>query len=225
MSETKKCKHCQSDIPKKAKVCPVCRKKQGRIGKVIGIALVVIIIFAMLGGNSNSDSDNSNVNNSISEEDTQKKETVSAKKLTAEKYNAIDFGMSYEDVVAIIGEEGENVSEVAVADIVTTIYQWDEGLSNCNVTMQDGEVIGKAQLGIIDSDAKVTMEMYNAVKTGMSYAEVVEIFGGEGAPLSASKLLDSVSVIYMWNGKSLGANCNITFQNDVVFAKAQVGLE
>ena len=26
--ETKKCKYCQSDIPKKAKVCPVCKKKQ-----------------------------------------------------------------------------------------------------------------------------------------------------------------------------------------------------
>lgn len=224
MSETKKCKHCQSDIPKKAKVCPVCRKKQGGIGKVIGIALIVIIIFAMLGGNSSSDS-NSNNNNSIAEEDTQKKETVSTKKLTAEKYNAIDFGMSYEDVVAIIGEEGENVSEVAVVDMVTTIYQWDEGFNNCNVTIQDGEVIGKAQLGIIDSVTKVTMEMYNAVKTGMTYAEVVEIFGGEGAPLSTSKVLNSVSIIYMWNGKSLGANCNITFQNDVVFAKAQAGLE
>ena len=30
--ETKKCKYCQSDIPKKAKVCPVCKKKQGGHG-------------------------------------------------------------------------------------------------------------------------------------------------------------------------------------------------
>lgn len=28
-NEVKKCKHCQSDIPKKAKICPNCRKKQG----------------------------------------------------------------------------------------------------------------------------------------------------------------------------------------------------
>ena len=29
MSDTKKCKHCKSDIDKKAKICPVCKKKQG----------------------------------------------------------------------------------------------------------------------------------------------------------------------------------------------------
>ena len=28
-NETKVCKHCQTEIPKKAKVCPNCRKKQG----------------------------------------------------------------------------------------------------------------------------------------------------------------------------------------------------
>lgn len=32
--ETKVCKYCKSEIPKKAKVCPNCRKKQGGIGNV-----------------------------------------------------------------------------------------------------------------------------------------------------------------------------------------------
>jgi len=225
MSETKKCKHCQTDIPKKAKVCPNCRRKQGGIGKVIGIIVILFVLFGILGSGSDSN-ENSNTNdNSVSNVSTQKEEVVSTKKLTADKYNSIDFGMSYEDVVGIIGEEGENISEVAIGDIVTTIYQWDEGLTNCNVTIQNDEVTGKAQLGIIDSDVKITMEMYNAVESGMSYAEVVEILGGEGAPLSTSKVLDSVSVIYMWNGKTLGSNCNITFQDGVVFAKAQMGLE
>ena len=39
---TKICKHCQSEIPKKAKVCPNCRKKQGGKLKWIIIAIVVI---------------------------------------------------------------------------------------------------------------------------------------------------------------------------------------
>ena len=133
--------------------------------------------------------------------------------------------MSYEEVVGIIGEEGENISEVAISDIVTTIYQWDEGLTNCNITIQNDEVTGKAQFGIITSSVEITMEMYEAVKNGMTYEEVVEIFGGEGAPMSSSKLLDSVSIIYMWEGESLGSNCNITFQDGKVFAKAQMGLE
>ena len=133
--------------------------------------------------------------------------------------------MSYEEVTAIIGEEGENISEVAIGDIVTTIYQWDEGFTNCNVTIQNDEVTGKAQFGIITSYVEITMEMYEAVKNGMTYEEVVEIFGGEGAPLSAAKVLDSVSVVYTWDGEVLGSNCNITFQDGKVFAKAQIGLE
>lgn len=41
--ETKKCKYCQSDIPKKAKICPVCKKKQKK-----NILLIIILIFVAL---------------------------------------------------------------------------------------------------------------------------------------------------------------------------------
>lgn len=46
-NEVKKCKHCQSDIPKKAKICPNCRKKQGGKLKFI-IAWIFLIIIALL---------------------------------------------------------------------------------------------------------------------------------------------------------------------------------
>ena len=42
MSETKKCKHCQTDIPKKAKVCPNCKRKQG--GKLKTVLLVILVL-------------------------------------------------------------------------------------------------------------------------------------------------------------------------------------
>lgn len=48
--ETKQCKYCKTEIPKDAKVCPNCRKKQSGIGKWIIIAIVVIIIIAALAG-------------------------------------------------------------------------------------------------------------------------------------------------------------------------------
>lgn len=54
--ETKTCKHCQSEIPKKAKVCPVCRKKQG-FG-CLPIIIVVVVLFAVLaaiGGGGEND--------------------------------------------------------------------------------------------------------------------------------------------------------------------------
>lgn len=50
--ETKICKHCQSEIPKKAKVCPNCRKKQGGKLKWIILAVVALaIIGSAMGGN------------------------------------------------------------------------------------------------------------------------------------------------------------------------------
>lgn len=48
--ETKLCKHCQTEIPKKAKVCPNCRKKQGGIGKWIAVAIVVLLIIGVSAG-------------------------------------------------------------------------------------------------------------------------------------------------------------------------------
>lgn len=48
--EMKKCKHCQSDIAKKAKVCPQCGKKQGGALKWIIIAIVAIAIIGAASG-------------------------------------------------------------------------------------------------------------------------------------------------------------------------------
>ncbi len=49
-TQTKVCKHCQTEIPKKAKVCPNCRKKQGGILKWIIIAILVIAVISSVAG-------------------------------------------------------------------------------------------------------------------------------------------------------------------------------
>lgn len=51
----KPCKHCKTMIPKGAKVCPNCRKKQSRIGKWIVIAIILIILLATLAGGGNGE--------------------------------------------------------------------------------------------------------------------------------------------------------------------------
>ena len=53
--ETKKCKHCQTDIPKKAKVCPNCKRKQGGALKTVLIIFVVLLLIGGLFGNSESE--------------------------------------------------------------------------------------------------------------------------------------------------------------------------
>lgn len=52
--ETKMCKHCKTEIPKGAKVCPQCRKKQG--GKLKWI-IIVFVVFGFIGVATSGGSD------------------------------------------------------------------------------------------------------------------------------------------------------------------------
>ena len=58
---TKICKHCATEIPYNAKVCPKCRKKQKKgcllpIIIVLGILTVLLIVIGKMGGGSDSSS-------------------------------------------------------------------------------------------------------------------------------------------------------------------------
>ncbi len=70
--ETKKCKYCQSDIHKKAKICPFCRKKQGG-GLIRSIVIVLVVLFIILvictsgGSDDSSETKNTEVNTKSSE--------------------------------------------------------------------------------------------------------------------------------------------------------------
>lgn len=51
----KQCKHCKSEIPYDAKVCPVCRKKQGAPGcLIVVLVVVVLVVIAALAGSGES---------------------------------------------------------------------------------------------------------------------------------------------------------------------------
>lgn len=142
MNETKKCKYCQTDIPKKAKVCPNCKKNLKSHGCLAGVTIflcviVVCIFVAALSGSKDE----------ISEELSE----ATAELITLDEFNTIQNGMSYEEVVEIIGSEGEASSTATVGDITTSIYMWKGKGSvgaNANVTFIDNKVSAKAQFGL-----------------------------------------------------------------------------
>lgn len=101
-NETKLCKHCQTEIPKKAKVCPNCRKKQGGIVKWIVIAFVVLLIIGAIGGSSEDDS-NTNDNNT---------ENVGNTNTSSEKENSENNGKE--------NQKEEIKNEFKVGDVVKT---------------------------------------------------------------------------------------------------------
>lgn len=45
MVENKKCKYCQSEINKEAKICPNCKKKQSHVTRNIILGVIGFILF------------------------------------------------------------------------------------------------------------------------------------------------------------------------------------
>lgn len=145
--------------------------------------------------------------------------------VTAENYHKIKMDMSYDDAKKIMGSEGEVSSDSEVSGIKTTIYSWQDGLASINITVQNGEVVGKAQAGVETDTAEATMDNYNKIETGMSYDDVKKVMGGEGILMSESKIMDIESSIYAWYASDHISNCTITMQNGKVSSKAQAGLK
>lgn len=145
-----KCKECGKEVSSKAGKCPNCGNPISQEisgGKVLGIFLALFLIYIGLSITFDLSSDIIDMaaeNNSYSQ---------SVTKVTLEKFNQIQSGMTYEEVVAIIGEEGTILSEVDMnmgLEYKTEVYYWyavDE-ISNANITFQGGKVIAKAQVGL-----------------------------------------------------------------------------
>jgi len=74
------------------------------------------------------------------------------------------------------------------------------------------------------SGCKVTKAQYDALKHGMSYAQVVSVLGCEGEELSSSEIAGFKTIMFMWEGRGFGANMNVMIQNDELVQKAQFGL-
>ncbi len=102
------------------------------------VAIVVIIVFAIIGMLS--------LNGMSGGDDN--------KYISMDEFNQINQGMTYEEVSEIIGSEGELVSEVDIGmgeQYRTVIYTWyGDGVSgaNANFTFQGDKLVSKAQIGL-----------------------------------------------------------------------------
>lgn len=128
-----KCKTCGADVAKSAKTCPSCGAKNKHGHPILAGILIffgICMVIAAMGGSGNMTKD----------------------KVTLEKFNAISAGMSYKEVVDVIGFEGDLNSQVdlQMGDAYKTeIYTWANPTgSNMNATFQGGVVVSKAQVGL-----------------------------------------------------------------------------
>ena len=111
--ETKLCKHCQTEIPKKAKVCPNCRKKQGGIGKWIIVAVVAILLIGSMGG---------------TDEDSDKDKTITNSEMTdnnSDADNNADSNVQTDNKISVGDVFEANGLKVTINDICTDYTDYD----------------------------------------------------------------------------------------------------
>lgn len=69
--------------------------------------------------------------------------------ISMDKYNQIKNGMSYEEIVKIIGSEGEQSSNSKIGDIEISSYRWKgPNYSNIFGTFRDNKLTSKSQNGL-----------------------------------------------------------------------------
>lgn len=138
----------------------------------VAIAGVLVVIISMVGGLSTVgnksdtlEADQVNTSDETSDEDEiessnegpaldEPEEEPAAEEeedseVTKAEYDQIKNGMSYKEVVSIIGFEGEENSQNEIAGTKTIMYTWmnDNG-SNMNAMFQNDKLIQKAQFGL-----------------------------------------------------------------------------
>lgn len=137
------CKTCGAEISKDAKICPKCgARNKKKFPRFLGIILIVLGCIGIIGALSDSGDKKGNIDSEV----------------TLEEFMQIKSGMTYDEVVDIIGFDGELTSQVdygsfdfgeETIDTSTDFYIWKNLLgSNCIVVFQGGVVTTKSQFGL-----------------------------------------------------------------------------
>ena len=149
-----------------------------------------------------------------------KEKTAAEGEPTAARYLALKQDMSYEEVKKIFGAEGK-------AGAAKGSYTWSDadGMKLVTVAFDNDKLIAVSQIGVIENkDAKVTLEAYNKLNPELSYAEVKEILGSEGVPVSTSFIAGQTIANYSWRNAD-GSGCALTFANDKLSSMTSTGLQ
>jgi len=163
--------------------------------------------------------------------------------LTFDKFNQIKVGMTYVQVVDIVGEEGVLGNEKKFGQNTEQVYQWvnTAGTKIISIGFKNGLVLTKSQIGLDQnkasnsasknskkkSKAQVTYSNFNKIMAGMSLPQVEEIMGGEGELMSEAPTGKNHMQTWMWKGggsKVVGI-VSVVFMGGRVAYKTQNGLD
>ena len=162
-NETKLCKHCKTPIPKDAKVCPNCRKKQGGVGKwiIIGV-IVVILLVALFGGGDDKPKKIDNAKVESTQQDGKKGEEPKTDVNTEEVKDIFE-----------VGETAE------LNDVQVTLLSYKESKGSEYNKPSDGNVFLMAEFEIVNnSDSEMNV---SSVMSFEAYADDYSLIYSFGA--------------------------------------------
>lgn len=179
VKQCKQCKHCKSEIPYDAKVCPVCRKKQGAPGCLIVVLVVVVlvVIAAFAGGGESSTpqkvestSGTSQSASQASQAQSQPEQTVftvgdavelngvKTTLLSAEEYPGKQYMMPTDGNVFLVCQfeiENDSSAEINVSSMVSFNAYCDDYSVNLSVTGEMLEDSWKSLDGTVAPGKKI----------------------------------------------------------------------
>ncbi|AJA49055.1 hypothetical protein CPAST_c29890 [Clostridium pasteurianum DSM 525 = ATCC 6013] len=232
-NRTKKCPYCTKDIPIDTKICPRCGMKQKRsfnfsnfriILSIIPIGISVFFALHNMGvfkGKSENISSNSyNYDNNKNYDNNDK---VENRKYTMEKFMEIKMGMTYDKVQKILGE-GEEESSSGHFSNEAADYKWENSdETGIYISFLNNKVIDKSQVDLESKNAKVTKNMYDRLKTNMTYSEVKSILG-KGELSYESMEEDYSAETYIWTNED-ESYLNVNFIDGKLESKKQYDLK
>lgn len=137
--DVKLCKHCQTEIPKKAKVCPNCRKKQSGKWKWVLLAVIVIAIIGSA-ASGNDDDEPKKVENQTTVTPTKSANGQTATSTPEEK------------TVFYVGETAE------LKGVQVTMMNFEESTGKDYIIPTDGNVFVLAEFEIVnDTDSEINI--------------------------------------------------------------------
>ncbi len=144
------------------------KEKKGKKGKkIFFIILVVVVLFIVIVAiASNSDSSSSDGSTKVAKDEvtTQNPDTY----IDMEEYNKIQNGMTYKEVVKIIGCEGQVLSSYDAGSGAIIVYRWPSidlggGVTyGASITFDNDKVSSKMQTGLdIANDVSKANTVFN----------------------------------------------------------------
>lgn len=136
--EARLCKHCGKDVPAAATDAPPLRQGMSIVTKVVlgaGAAFAVLIVAVAMSRDGSSSPTSS--------------PRIFTPNVTMAEFAQLQTGMTYDQVVEIIGAPGEELSRSDIGGFTTVMFAWkNANASNMNAMFQNGGLVNKAQFGL-----------------------------------------------------------------------------